>query len=127
LVVTYSGIPKDLAGPGLAHALHVALLVLDIPQGVRDNLQARKSSKHLLKNAPNSVLSKKYAKHALHVALLVLDVPQGVGDYLQARKSPNIFFVKKNPPNSVLSKKMRETIRHFTVSDKKTVSFLPTL
>ncbi len=46
-MVTYSGISKDLAGPGLAHALHVALLVLDVPQGVGDYLQARKSSKHL--------------------------------------------------------------------------------
>ncbi len=51
LVFTYSGIPKDLAGPGLAHALHVALLILYVSQGVRDYLQARKSSKHLVKKS----------------------------------------------------------------------------
>ena len=36
--LTYPGVPEDLAGPGLAHALHVALLVLDVPQRVRDHL-----------------------------------------------------------------------------------------
>ena len=38
LSITYPGVPADLAGPSLAHALHVALVVFDVAEGVGDHL-----------------------------------------------------------------------------------------